>query len=285
MRIRAITVAIFVLVVPFVIAQTETITKQAEHEKEITPKQKAAKKRLDYMFESCAGFLGERTSDGAKIEILPKPLLRWTNPDFGVRDGLFVAWVDQKNRPMAAGQVFLMPNTQNDWYIEQQSLWDGPMQFTSKTNPSWRPRAPGIQWNKFSTKILQPAKSKPLRLGQMRKLARRFRGEDDLTATVSVLRLMPNPMVRYADEENGVIDGALFALVQGTDPELLIQIEAREDERQNHEYWWALAPMTSANLEGYLDGNRVWSKPRASGSPSAIFYMRQLAGGVPFPAE
>ena len=92
-------------------------------------------------------------------------------------------------------------------------------------------------------------------------------------------------MVRYADEENGVIDGALFVLVQGTDPELLIQIEAREDERQNHEYWWALAPMTSANLEGYLDGNRVWSKPRTPGSPNAIFYMRQLAGGVPFPAE
>ena len=122
MRIRAITVGIFVLVVPFVIAQTETITKQAEHEKEITPKQKAAKKRLDYMFESCAEFVGERTSDGAKIEILPKPLLRWTNPDFGVRDGLFVAWVDQKNRPMAAGQVFLMPNSENSWYIEQQSL-------------------------------------------------------------------------------------------------------------------------------------------------------------------
>lgn len=285
MRIQATTLAILVSAAPLLLAQVETITSQSELKKELTPKQKAANERLDYMFESCAEFVGKRTSDGAEIRIIPKPLLRWTNPNYGVRDGLFVAWVDQKNRPMVAGQVFLMPNTVDSWYIEQQSLWIGPMQFKSDRNSIWTPRAAGVEWKKFSTKVIHPAKSKPLRLGQMRKLARRFRGEDDLTAKSSVLRLMPNPMVRYADKENKVIDGALFAMVQGTDPELLIQIEAREDEGQNSEYWWALAAMTSARLEGYLDGNRVWSKPRSGGSPTGVFYMRPLAGGIAFPAD
>ena len=132
-----------------------------------------------------------------------------------------------------------------------------------------------------------PARLKVARLSQMRALARRFDGEDDLSVEANVLRLMPNPMVRYEDKKNGVIDGALFAMVEGTDPELLIMLEARQpkDKSGKAEYFWALAPMTSAKLEGYLDGDHVWTKPQANGGQTSIFYMRRLKGGVPFPFE
>ena len=259
------------------------LSAQEKVEPELSPEKKAAQARLDYMFDSCAGYTGKRKSDGAIIKIFPKPLLRWTNPNFGVRDGLFVAWVDEKKRPMAAGQVFLMPKSENEWYIEQQSLCDDAMEFHSRSNSAWTPSEPGIQWRTFPAKRYKPARSKPLRLTQMRQLARRFRGQDDLVDKDDELRLMPNPMVRYEDLNNGILDGALFALVQGTDPELLVQIEVREEKAGAPEYWWAIAPMTSAKASAFLDDEQVYSKPRDLGSTNSVFYMRSLTGGVPFP--
>src|SRR5207342_2373675 len=46
------------------------------------------------------------------------------------------------------------------------------------------------------------------------------------------LRLLPTPLYRYPAAKSGVIDGALFALVSeaGTDPEVLLLIEAREEK-------------------------------------------------------
>src|SRR5262249_57146973 len=44
------------------------------------------------------------------------------------------------------------------------------------------------------------------------------------------LRLLPAPLYRYPEARSGVTDGALFTLVSnaGTDPEVLLLIEARE---------------------------------------------------------
>lgn len=243
----------------------------------------ASQQRLDYMFNSCTSFRGERSSDGAELKIYEKPLLRFTNPLFGVREGLFVAWVDPQNRPVAVGQVFLMKGTVNDWYIEHQSVADCPITLESATNDKWSPSTAGIKWNKFDAETPVPAKSEVLRLAQMRRLADRFRVEDRLTGDDDVLRLMTNPMIRYKDKANGVIDGALFAFVQGTDPELLVLLEAREDSGDKASYHWALAAMTSAAVKAYLDGEHVWSKPSTRGHAQHVFHMRSLSGGVPFP--
>lgn len=244
----------------------------------------ASKKRLDYMYESAAGFAGERSSDGAKVKIYEKPLLRFTNPLHGCREGLFVAWVDSLNRPVAVGQIFLMRSTENSWYIETQSVADCPIHLKSESNGTWAPNTAGIKWTKFKD-APRPSDSKPLRLAQMRRLAGRFRVEDDLNGDNDVLRLMPSPMIRYEDADKHVKDGALFAYVQGTDPELLVQVESREDQDGERAYHWALSAMTSAAVKAYLDEEAVWSKEQSSGGTSEVFYMRKLSGGVPYPAE
>jgi hypothetical protein len=237
------------------------------------------------MYNSAAGFTGARRMDEAKLKIFERPLLRFTNPLHGCREGLFVAWVDPTNRPVAAGQIFLMSGTENAWFIETQSLADSPIRLDSPDNGSWVPTSAGITWEKFSADSPEPSPSKPLRLTQMRRLASRFRVEDNLLGDEDVLRLMSNPMIRYEDPDKGVIDGALFAYVQGTDPELLVQLEAREDGDGKRQYHWALAAMASAAVNAFLDGKPVWSKIRTAGGPSEVFYMRPLSGGVPFPME
>src|SRR5947209_7567407 len=76
---------------------------------------------------------------------------------------------------------------------------------------------------------LEGAEEPAQRLLQMRELAAGCavtkRERDD---SASELRLLPQPIYRYEAAQAGVIDGAIFVFVQGTDPDLFLLLEARE---------------------------------------------------------
>ena len=117
----------------------------------------------------------------------------------------------------------------------------------------------------------------------MRNLARRFRGDDNFEdkKDESVLRLLTNPLLRYDDQKAGLMDGAVFALVHGTDPEMIIMIESRKKDGKAAEYLYALAPMTGYELRGYLDKKEVWHKPQHAGNRSTgVFWMSSIRANV-----
>ena len=99
----------------------------------------------------------------------------------------------------------------------------------------------------------------------MRLLAREFRarikavnrgGDID-----EELRLLAQPVYRYKSEDPTVLDGAIFSFVRGTDPELLLLIEARKvDSGVVWEY--ALAPMNSFEFQAFHRDREVWRKPQ-----------------------
>ena len=66
----------------------------------------------------------------------------------------------------------------------------------------------------------------------MRELARRFRADEDFEPQPGErperyeLRLLPQPVARYEDPASGVVDGGLFLLVYGQNPEIALVIEA-----------------------------------------------------------
>jgi hypothetical protein len=80
----------------------------------------------------------------------------------------------------------------------------------------------------------------------MRTLAREFAAE--LTdkrggeSVVRKLRLLDQPAYRYESLERDVIDGGLFAFVEGTDPEAWLLLEAVNDKAGRH-WRFALARM------------------------------------------
>ena len=256
-----------------------TLAQETEVESPDPTSKEAMATRLEYMTTQAQSFKGSRKKDKGKIVPMDKPLLRWTNPYSNVKDGVLVGWVDEKGLPMAVAQIYLLPDSYTVWSIELQSLSQDAFELASPNNGPWRPNKPGVTWAPFPSKKIKPADSKALRLAQMRRLAKRFRGDDNFEEKdESVLRLMPNPMVRYEDKEKGLVDGAVFALVHGTDPEMIIMVELREDKQsKKREYHYALAPMTSYELRGYLDGEEVWHKPRQSSfATSDVFWVRNL---------
>jgi hypothetical protein len=98
----------------------------------------------------------------------------------------------------------------------------------------------------------------------MKDLARRFtvRGSEG-TNRREELRLMPQPVHRYADAESGLEDGAIFGFGSGTNPNCLLLIELRR-EHQVPEWHYGFVGMSAESLRARLDEREVWYFPAAA---------------------
>jgi hypothetical protein len=111
-----------------------------------------------------------------------------------------------------------------------------------------------------------PAESARERLRQMRELAAEFTAEkttrDEITRS---LRLLPQPVYRYAPTRPEILDGALFAFVEATDPEVFLLLEARMVEKQR-EWHFAFARMNSLGLRAMRRDKTIWEAPVLPGN-------------------
>ncbi len=122
----------------------------------------------------------------------------------------------------------------------------------------------------------QPPAARPTqRLSQMRDLARRFRAASyKEEESPHELRLLTQPLYRYQDVSHDIVDGALFAFVEGNDVEAILLLEARSgDDGQQGGWQYTLARMTSYRVVAHLDQREVfavghyWKGPRKLDDP------------------
>jgi hypothetical protein len=112
-----------------------------------------------------------------------------------------------------------------------------------------------------------PAATAAARLAQMRRLAQEFTGhETDGEGKRDPLRLLPAALYRYPAADDGVVDGALFALVstEGTDPEVWLLLEARK-EAGTLRWEYACCRFSNRNLYVQHKDQDVWSSVRGDG--------------------
>jgi hypothetical protein len=74
------------------------------------------------------------------------------------------------------------------------------------------------------------------------------------------LRLLTQPAYRYS-EAGKILDGGMFIFVIGTDPDVVLLIEAYQDEKGSR-YRYALAPMTIFQLDVRYKDKEVWGVDR-----------------------
>lgn len=194
------------------------------------------------------------------LVLIKKPVLRWTNPHVGRVYGSVFLWTAE-GRPQAVASVFKWYSPLEDFYFEAKSLAGDRLNASRGGLPKWRSRAGDLQWSVLS-EAAAPRESRRERLQQMRQLARDFSGElvdrrngDDGRRVQ--LRLLTQPIYRYEGVKPPTVDGAMFAFVQGTDPEILLLLEAREDgsRRQWH---YALARLNTDTLTVRHAAREVW---------------------------
>ena len=98
----------------------------------------------------------------------------------------------------------------------------------------------------------------------MRALAREFSGRSlsDQGQTWE-LRLLPQPLYRFQSTDPDVLDGALFTLVSsaGTDPEIILLLEARKSQSGNQ---WVFGAARFSDMSLWLKhkDKEVWSAIR-----------------------
>jgi hypothetical protein len=198
-----------------------------------------------------------QTESQKKLERVSKPVLRWTNPVRGAKDGCLWLWTDN-GRPEAIVSFYPSFGTEGEqWDHEFQSLSRGKLRAERNRTPFWTPEKPGIEF-KAVPDAPPPADTAAKRSSQIRTLASRFSAQVIVREDKSALRLLTTPIYRYSDKEAGVIDGAVLVFAQGTDPELVLLLEARADNSTSS-WQYALARMTSWGVEVSLDQRPVWA--------------------------
>jgi hypothetical protein len=197
------------------------------------------------------------TADGAEFTLREEPILRWSNPSRGSVFGNVFVWT-RDERPAVIGSLYKWFAPLTHMSHEFHALDDSPLVAARNEQTVWTTDTPGVTWQPVPDKP-QVADAAGARLVQMRGIARAFtasKAERDETK-FQELRLLTQPVYRYASPSQKVVDGALFAFVQGTDPELILWLEAvGADDKP--EWRYALARMNSVSFRVSYQDKVVW---------------------------
>jgi hypothetical protein len=225
------------------------------------PDEAARQERLQFMQDRAAEFTLLREGATEPLPLKKEPVLRYSNPerDSGTWDGATFLWLDG-NRPVAAIS-FGIRHPKDAVFSELTTFIQTPLVCRKGQATAWSPQTGGL-----SPRLLPdappPASTPASRLTQMRSLARRFSAACTIKEETTQLRLLPQPLYRYADDEQGLFDGALFALVVSNDPEMFLTLEAtRDKDSDKHQWHYSLARMSSLKQAVQLDEREVWSVP------------------------
>jgi hypothetical protein len=251
-----------VLLVPFLLGY-------AAGRDEPTPREAAdQKERLESMKRQAAEYeLTLKTESSIRLALHAEPLLRFSNPVGGVTDGIVVMWKEGK-RPAVFGQIFRVKD--GFWIHECQSLASAGLSLQTGKGTPWHPEEAAQKFTPLPD-APRAAKGAVQRLVQMKAQAARFSADDDFRMHVNDpetsryrLRRLAKPVYRYQDAERRINDGAVFAFVHGTDPELFLILEHRGDGDRAR-WYYSLVPMTCWAVQAQLDSREIWSVPERYG--------------------
>ncbi len=224
-----------------------------------------------------------------KLGLHPEPILRWSNPTIGKVIGEVFVWTDN-GRPTLIGSWYHWFTP--DWgrTLEVTSLAPGRIAGRIEDIHFWNSEKGGVTFKALSNADA-PAKTPAARLVQMRRLAGDFVAHladtrSDDAAVKRQLRMLTQPIFRYPapNDKATYIDGALFAFVEGTDPEVFLMLEAIST-KAGASWQFGLARMNGDALRVTFRDQEVWSVARLtvgtnlSKEPYAFFSPQQIPLG------
>ena len=220
-------------------------------------------KKLNEAIEKSIDWYDVFPEEGAEA-LKPVPVLRWRNVVRGQEgEAMMVVW-PHNGRPIAMASIYPWEGKMSH---EFDSLSRGTKLFArEKDRVIWSPEAAGVEFKEVP-KALKPAKNAAERLRQMKAIAESYKatmtGWAGDNSDQESLRLLPRPLYRYdlanvKDPDPKLLDGALFGYALGTDPEVVLVLEAI-GTADKAEWQCAFVRATSGGLEVKLGDEVVWS--------------------------
>ena len=167
--------------------------------------------------------------DKDKLELRNDPVFRFASPIDSNFNGTLFVWT-RNGRAEVISSVWAIPQKTSDGkrriVHEFQSLATSPIKAEKSGEAAWSPAEAGIDPQPVPS-APKPAATAELRLIQIRALAREFSATEIVGEKSDELRMLPQPIYRYAPETKDQPDGAVFALLNEFDPEVFLIIEER----------------------------------------------------------
>lgn len=203
------------------------------------------------------------------VKLLDEPVLRYADHTRQLHESSLWVW-SNGGRPSAvlAVEFYPQPPRGPRWLYEIVSLSTERIAAECEGQFDWLATAPGLKLQTL-TDVDPPADKAVRRLSQMKSIRERFSAHESAVIEGRVqLRPLSSPLFRYADPETGLTDGALFAFANGTNPEVLLILEAHQEQKAGATWKYGFAQMTGGAVTANLDGREVWQVREAD--PPAV---------------
>jgi hypothetical protein len=201
-----------------------------------------------------------------KVERIDKPLLYYGDATRENDRGSVWGW-GPKGRPVVLMELYQNTTDRTKWVYA----------ICNTSGKKLRARRGGDSWwreNDSASELMDipgapaPAADAALRQRQLRALAQKFTGHQfwDPDNSRYELRRLDRPLHAYTDEAAGVLDGALYTLANGTNPEIMLFVEARVNPADASKPVWqyTVGRLAHAELHMEYDGKEVFSAPRGN---------------------
>jgi hypothetical protein len=253
-----------VLVVLLVASLVLADEKDAATEKERAEHQA----RMKELAESFRVLANPRRADSV-VKLSEKPVLRYADDTRQTIESWL--WVlSRGGRPDAMLAIEYYPDIEGSprWLYEIASLATRPIAAERGDDFRWVGKGPGIEFRRLDDAAA--VADKPVRrLAQMKELRDRFTAYEKANIEGRIeLRPLTAPLHRYVDAEQNVVDGAIFAFCSGTNPEVLLVLEAQKKEDGAAAWHYALVHLTGEAATAQLDGKQIWE--RSAAVPPAV---------------
>lgn len=237
----------------------------AEEPDEVPPVERAArlaqtKRILDAMRVSVA-----TDRKGARPTRSSEPVLRYTDSTRVTSDSTLWIW-GPTGRPAAIVAIEYYPKNPDmkRWLCEVASLSSERISVEYGREIEWTASKAGLELARL-VGAPAPAEQPAARLTQIKQLQRRFTAHEKANIEGRIeLRPLAKPLYRYQDTDAGILDGAIVSFANGTNPEVLLVLEARKSDNGGAEWQFGLVQMTGEAVFAELDEKEIWTRGEAN---------------------
>jgi hypothetical protein len=206
----------------------------------------------------------------SQAKLVAEPVLRYSDNTRKQYDESSLWIFGAQGRPSAIVAIEFYvdgPKKEPAWLYEIASLSVEKIAAERGDTLQWTAKGPGLPLAPIEG--APPPADKPIRrLAQMKGLRQRFAAHEHSIIEGRIeLRPLTSPLYRYEDAASNIIDGAIFSFANGTNPEVLLVLEAHQT-KDSSEWRYGLVQMAGAELIVHLDGKQVWDRPNAD--PPAV---------------
>jgi len=226
-----------------------------------------SKQRLQLMEQEVAQFAAtsSQIASPQALRFTAKPLLRYSDPTRGLTAAnvLMDATVwrsGEQGRPtgLVTLEIYRSNATQGILSFEFLSLSREPftLQHRRESRIHWEATESALSLSPLPD-APQPAASASARLLQLRQFSKRFAVSERLMNGEPVeCRLLTQPIDRYQSPDQQIVDGAIFAFANGTNPEVGVVFEC-----DSAQWAYGLVRLSAAETTVLLDGHQVAKFP------------------------